>query len=74
MPPFRNPFGRRPPPTNDPTLGQGENTPAAPLNGQAKEPQRSDFTASRTSSALSVKANKDEPNEFKLSGMSLVIQ
>lgn len=73
MPPFRNPFGRRPAPTNDSTPGQGENTPGAPLNGQAKEPQRSDYTSSRTSSALSIKANKDEPNEFKLSGMSIAI-
>ncbi|KAI4129377.1 MAG: hypothetical protein LQ347_003802 [Umbilicaria vellea] len=70
MPPFRNPFGRRPPPTNDLTPGQGENTPGAALNGQAKEPQRSDLTSSRTSSALSIRANKDEPNEFKLSGIN----
>ncbi|SLM35620.1 hypothetical protein LPUS_04947 [Lasallia pustulata] len=67
MPPFRNPFGRRPQPPNDPIPGQGEDTPAAAPNGQAKAPQRSDLTNSRTSSALSIKANKDEPNEFKLS-------
>ncbi|MCJ1300590.1 hypothetical protein MMC08_003387 [Hypocenomyce scalaris] len=67
MPPFRNPFGRRPPPTNDVAPGQDENTPAAALNGQAKESQRSDITGSRTSSALSIKPNKDDPNEYKLS-------
>jgi hypothetical protein len=63
MPPFRNPFNRRPPALN--SIGAtDENTP--PNNGQLKSPNASGLN-SRTSSSLSIKRNK-EPDEFKLSG------
>ncbi|KAL9120216.1 MAG: hypothetical protein Q9187_003230 [Circinaria calcarea] len=69
MPPFRNPFGRKPPPVNgtNPTIQDENRRPTA--NGVAKPGLRPDDGVSRSSSALSIKPNKEEPNEFKLSGM-----
>jgi hypothetical protein len=64
MPPFRNPFSTRKPasanglePVND------EN--ARPLSNGASV---ADSQETRPSVALSIKGNRDEPNEFKLSG------
>ncbi|MCJ1400181.1 hypothetical protein MMC11_003385 [Xylographa trunciseda] len=67
MPPFRNPFGRKVPPINGTPISQNENPLSAAPNGAEDEPRRDYLSASRTSSALSIKPNKDEPNEFKLS-------
>ncbi|MCJ1252414.1 hypothetical protein MMC24_000220 [Lignoscripta atroalba] len=66
MPPFRNPFGRKPV-ANSGTPSHDENTPPTAPNGLDNPPQRPDLSASRTSSALSIKKNKEEPDEFKLS-------
>ncbi|MCJ1245050.1 hypothetical protein MMC30_002251 [Trapelia coarctata] len=69
MAPFRNPFGRRPPPVNGSApSGQDESAPSTLPNGTANASQRDNLsTTSRTSSALSIKPNREEPNEFKLS-------
>ncbi|MCJ1240659.1 hypothetical protein MMC14_008663 [Varicellaria rhodocarpa] len=71
MPPFRNPFGRKPPPSNGVNTpvqpGQDENKPPTSTNGVGQSQAGTDSTGSRTSSALNIKPNKDEPNEFKLS-------
>ena len=67
MPPFRNPFGKKPPNVNGITPDQDENIPPTRPNGLLNQ-GKDGTTASRTSSTLSIKPNKDEPNEFKLSG------
>lgn len=64
MPPFRNPFIRKPPPPNGVDSIQDEN---ARPNGVEKESPRSDYANSRASSSLSIK-KKEEPSEYKLSG------
>ncbi|MCJ1336057.1 hypothetical protein MMC09_001332 [Bachmanniomyces sp. S44760] len=66
MPPFRNPFGKKPPNVNGITPDQDENIPPTRPNGLLNQ-GKDGTTASRTSSTLSIKPNKDEPNEFKLS-------
>lgn len=66
MPPFRNPFGRKPPVVNGATAVQNENTPPTKLSGDDAS-QRSDYASSRASSSLSIK-KRDEPSEYKLSG------
>lgn len=67
MPPFRNPFGRKPPVVNGATSVEDENTrPSAP-NGIEKKSPRPDYAASRASSSLSIKGRKEEPSEYKLS-------
>jgi hypothetical protein len=64
MPPFRNPFStRKPNSTNGLDSVNDEN--ARPLPNGASVP---DGQAARPSVALSIKGNRDEPNEFKLSG------
>ena len=68
MPPFRNPFGRKPPVVNGATSVEDENTPPAAPNGIEKETPRPDYAASRASSSLSIKGRKEEPSEYKLSG------
>ena len=66
MPPFRNPFNKRPP-VNGVTSTQDENVrPSLEVGGDGAS-QRSSYAGSRASSALSIK-KKDEPNEYKLSG------
>lgn len=68
MPPFRNPFGKKPPVLNGANAVEDENSrPFAP-NGIEKETSRPDYAASRASSSLSIKARKEEPSEYKLSG------
>ncbi|MCJ1475952.1 hypothetical protein MMC13_004616 [Lambiella insularis] len=67
MPPFRNPFVRKPPAANGTPISQEDGPLATLPNGALKKPQREDLMGSRTSSSLSIKPNKDEPNEFKLS-------
>lgn len=65
MPPFRNPFNKRPPLAND----------LAPVNDENRRPslaadaasQTSSYGGSRTSSSLSIK-RREEPSEYKLSG------
>ncbi|MCJ1373241.1 hypothetical protein MMC20_004469 [Loxospora ochrophaea] len=64
MPPFRNPFGRKPPTANG--VVQDENIRPSLANGINKEGAKSDGPNSRTSSALSIKAKRDEPSEYKL--------
>ena len=66
MPPFRNPFGRKPPTANG--VVQDENIRPSLANGINKEGAKSDGPNSRTSSALSIKAKRDEPSEYKLCG------
>ncbi|KAI4187771.1 MAG: hypothetical protein LQ346_005437 [Caloplaca aetnensis] len=68
MPPFRNPFGRKPPVVNGATAVQNENTPPTKLSGDDAS-QRSDYASSRASSSLSIK-KRDEPSEYKLSALS----
>ncbi|KAL8872198.1 MAG: hypothetical protein Q9174_002130 [Haloplaca sp. 1 TL-2023] len=64
MPPFRNPFGRKPPVANGTTSMQDENAPPK-LNGDATS-QRPGYASSRASSSLSI-IRREEPNEYKLS-------
>ncbi|MCJ1359620.1 MAG: hypothetical protein MMC33_009622 [Icmadophila ericetorum] len=65
MPPFRNPFGRKPPVNGTITIDENSKPPTTSgENGSATAPRT---MGSRTTSALSIKPNKDEPNEFKLS-------
>ncbi|KAL9023662.1 MAG: hypothetical protein Q9180_008152 [Flavoplaca navasiana] len=68
MPPFRNPFGRKPPVVNGATSLQDENTPSSKVNGDALS-QRPSYTSSRASSSLSIK-RREEPSEYKLSAFS----
>lgn len=74
MPPFRNPFNKRPP-VNGVTSTQDENVRPSLGAGGDDASQKSSYTGSRTSSAISIR-KKDEPNEYKLSGKhsSLTIQ
>ncbi|KAL8715263.1 MAG: hypothetical protein Q9220_001221 [cf. Caloplaca sp. 1 TL-2023] len=65
MPPFRNPFGRKPPVVSGVGSIHDENTPPSKLNGDATS-QRSDYASSRASSSLSIK-KREEPSEYKLS-------
>ncbi|KAL8982465.1 MAG: hypothetical protein Q9205_003033 [Flavoplaca limonia] len=65
MPPFRNPFGRKPPVVNGATSLQDENTPSSKANGEPLS-QRPSYTSSRASSSLSIK-RREEPSEYKLS-------
>ena len=69
MPPFRNPFGRKAPLVNGSNPAIQDENKRPTTNGVAKPGLRPDDGVSRTSSALSIKPNKEEPNEFKLSGM-----
>lgn len=72
MPPFRNPFVRRPPPINGITNGVDENTP--PTKDKLVSPsERPGYSSSRASSAVSIKPPK-EPDEFKMSGKLLDVQ
>lgn len=66
MPPFRNPFGRKPPVVNGTTTLQNENAPPTKFSGDDAS-QRSDYASSRASSSLSIK-KREEPSEYKLSG------
>ncbi|KAL8676343.1 MAG: hypothetical protein Q9186_007131 [Xanthomendoza sp. 1 TL-2023] len=67
MPPFRNPFGRKPPVVNGPTSLQNENTPPSRLNGDTAS-ERPGYASSRASSSLSIK-RREEPSEYKLSAI-----
>jgi hypothetical protein len=70
MPPFRNPFStRKPASANGLEPGNDENV--RPLSNDATG---ADGQATKPSVALSIKGNRDEPNEFKLSGKSLIRQ
>ena len=69
MPPFRNPFGRKVPPVSGTPISQDENPLATATNGAEDNSRINHLSGSRTSSALSIKPNKEEPNEFKLSGI-----
>ncbi len=62
MPPFRNPFSTRKP---------AATTGLEPVNDENARPLSNGATdqAAKPSLALSIKGNKEEPNEFKLSGM-----
>ena len=62
MPPFRNPFSVKKPTTNGLEPVNDENAP--PLSNSAV----ADGQMPKPSVALSIKGNRDEPNEFKLSG------
>ena len=74
MPPFRNPFGRKPPNAGGvaPTSIQDEETRPATQDLPEDGIKRSDMTASRTSSAMSIKPSREEPSEYKLSGSSSI--
>ncbi|KAL8636609.1 MAG: hypothetical protein Q9228_006010 [Teloschistes exilis] len=65
MPPFRNPFGRKPPVVNGTSLPNDENAPPPKLNEDGAS-QRSGYASSRASSSLSIK-KREEPSEYKLS-------
>ena len=69
---IRNPFGRKPPVTNGVTSEQDENQRPPLASDQAS--QRSSFAGSRASSSLSIKPKNEEPNEYKLSGVSSVLR
>lgn len=67
MPPFRNPFNKKPPIVNGVPSVTDENVrPSLGVRGdQASE--RSSYTGSRASSSLSIKPRKEETAEYKLS-------
>lgn len=71
MPPFRNPFNKKPPVANGLAHVQDENVrpSLAPDNAS----QKSSYAGSRTSSSMSIKPRKEETNEFKLSGTCPVV-
>lgn len=69
MPPFRNYFSRKTGVTNGPETASDENARPASRNGTEKDASRPGLLGSKPTSALSIKGNKDEPNEYKLSGM-----
>ncbi len=71
MPPFRNPFVRKPPVVNG---GSDENLRANASDGTETGSQRSEYAHSRASSSLSIKGRKEEPSEYKLSGAFLVLE
>ncbi|KAL9580801.1 MAG: hypothetical protein Q9212_004280 [Teloschistes hypoglaucus] len=68
MPPFRNPFNRKPPVVNGATLPNDENAPPQKLNEDGAS-QRSGYASSRASSSLSIK-KREEPSEYKLSAFA----
>ena len=69
MPPFRNPFNRRPAnlsglgPVNDENARPGSNGNAKALDGE-----RPSYSGSRASSGISINKSVKEPDEFKMSG------
>jgi len=65
MPPFRNPFGKKPPVANGTGPTNDEN--ARPSLGVQDNASQSSYAGSRASSSLSIK-KKEEPSEYKLSG------
>ena len=69
MPPFRNPFNKKPPLVNGvPNIADENIRPSLGLRAdQASE--KSSYTESRTSSSLSIKPRKEEAAEYKLSGL-----
>lgn len=69
MPPFRNPFNKKPPVVNGlPTVADENFRPSLGARGdQASE--RSSYAGSRASSSLSIKPRKEETAEYKLSGV-----
>ena len=67
MPPFRNPFGRKPLP-NGASVAQDENLRPPSTNGSDKDSLRGAYANSRASSSLSIKGRREEPTEYKLSG------
>lgn len=67
MPPFRNPFGKKPPVVNG-ALVQDENVrPSLGVAGDQAS-QKSSYAGSRASSSKSITGRKEEPSEYKLSG------
>lgn len=68
MPPFRNPFVKKPPVLNGATTAPDEN--ARPSLAVDQASQRSSNNESRASSTISIKPKKEEPSEYKLSGTS----
>lgn len=68
MPPFRNYFSRKTGVTNGPETVSDENTPPTSRNGAEKDLSRPGLAGTKPTSALSIKGNKEEPNEYKLSG------
>lgn len=70
MPPFRNPFVKKPPLVNG---GPNENLRPNASEGSETGSQRSDYADSRASSSLSIKGRKEEPSEYKLSGTFVTV-
>ena len=70
MPPFRNPFGKKPPVANG---SFDENVPPRASDGTEAGNKRSEYADSRTSSSMSIKAKREEPSEYKLSGKHFVL-
>ena len=67
MPPFRNPFVKKPPTVNGLPFPHDENVSSSTPNGVENTSPRADYASSRASSTLSIK-KKEEPSEYKLSG------
>ena len=74
MPPFRNYFSRKTGVTNGPETSSDENARPTSHNGAEKDPSRPSLAGSKPTSALGIKGSKDEPNEYKLSGMSCAVR
>lgn len=74
MPPFRNPFVKKPPIVNGIPALQYENSSSPTTTATANEIERgsprADYADSRASSSLSIKKRED-PGEYKLSGTFL---
>ena len=66
--PIRNPFAsKRPPVVNGWADTNDENAKPSSGNGNEEKP---DYASSRASSVLSIKSRREEPTEYKLSGVS----
>lgn len=69
MPPFRNPFNKKPPVVNGvPTIADENVRPSLGVRGDHAS-EKSSYTGSRASSSLSIKPRKEETAEYKLSGV-----
>lgn len=65
--PIRNPFAsRRPPVLNGGAETNDENAAPSSMEANGEKP---DYASSRASSVLSIKSRREEPTEYKLSGV-----
>ena len=69
MPPFRNPFNKKPPVVNGVSTITDENSRPSLGAHSDQASGRPSYAGSRASSSLSIKPRKEETAEYKLSGV-----